>query len=66
MSIPITDDSINEALEGFLILVETSVSTYSNSEAPSILYHNDGLIIGLIVDDDGQLTQNLMVVSPVK
>ena len=52
-SIPITNDNINEALEGFLILVETSEATSTNTEAPIIIYRNDGLTIGLIVDDDG-------------
>jgi hypothetical protein len=51
-SIPITNDGINEALEGFLILVETSEATSVNTEAPVIIYRNDGLTIGLIVDDD--------------
>ena len=55
-SIPITNDNINEALEGFLILVETSEATSDNAEAPLIIYRNDGLTIGLIVDDDGQST----------
>ena len=57
-SIPITNDGINEALEGFLILVETSEATSVNTEAPVIIYRNDGLTIGLIVDDDGQSTHN--------
>ena len=58
-SIPITNDNINEALEGFLILVETSEDTSTNTEAPIIIYRNDGLTIGLIVDDDGQSTPHV-------
>ena len=58
-SIPITNDNINEALEGFLILVETSQDTSTNTEAPIIIYRNDGLTIGLIVDDDGQSTPHV-------
>ena len=58
-SIPITNDNINEALEGFLLLVETSEDTSTNTEAPIIVYRNDGLTIGLIVDDDGQSTPHV-------
>jgi hypothetical protein len=40
------------------IFVETSEATSVNTEAPVIIYRNDGLTIGLIVDDDGQSTHN--------
>ena len=51
-SIPITNDGINEAQEGFLILVETSEETSVSAEAPVINYGNNGLTIGFIEDDD--------------
>ena len=54
MSIPINSDMINEAREGFLILIETSEETASLPEVPLIIYVNDGLTIGVIRDDDGQ------------
>ena len=53
VSIPINVDTINEAAEGFLILVETSEETSAMAEAPIINYARDGLAIGLIADDDG-------------
>ena len=53
VSIPINLDNINEAAEGFLILVETSQQTSVMAEAPIINYARDGLAIGLIADDDG-------------
>ena len=52
--IPITNDDLVEISEGFVILVETSEATSLNREAPVIMYPNDGLTIGIIVDDDGQ------------
>lgn len=54
VSIPINNDLINEAREGFLILIETSERTANLPEAPLITYTNDGLTIGIIRDDDGQ------------
>ena len=53
VSIAINLDNINEAAEGFLILVETSQETSVMAEAPIINYARDGLAIGLIADDDG-------------
>lgn len=53
VSVPINDDIINEANEGFLILVETAEETSVMPEAPIITIRRDGLAIGLITDDDG-------------
>ena len=58
-SIPINDDSINEEMEAFLILVETSEATAVSSEAPPIIYERNGLAIGIINDDDGQFSTSM-------
>lgn len=52
--IPINDDKIDEDPEGFIVLIEVSEETANNRLAPLINYINDGLTIGIIVDDDGQ------------
>ena len=52
VSIPINNDDINEAQEAFLIRLEVSDDTLNMAEAPSILLRNEGLTIGIIVDED--------------
>ena len=48
------NDTKNEPTEIFLIKVELSGATASNPKAPIVNFLNDGLTLGVIVDDDGQ------------
>ena len=57
--IPINDDPINEEMEAFLIVVETSEQSAINPAAPIINYKRNGLATCIINDDDGQFSTSM-------
>ena len=59
VSIPVTDDSINEYDEGFLIVLEVSQETQNMAEAPTINLENDGVTLGIIANDDSECSDCL-------
>lgn len=54
VTILINDDQINEAREGFMVVVRANEAQNSPQDISRLQYLNEGVMLAYIVDDDGK------------
>lgn len=52
VSIPVTRDDINEAQEGFMIVMRANEEKSSVEDVKNLQYRDNGVTLGIIDDDD--------------
>lgn len=52
VSIPVTRDDINEAKEGFMIVMRANEEKSSPEDVKNLQYRDNGVTLGIIDDDD--------------
>lgn len=54
VSIPITRDDINEANEGFMIVMRPNEEKSNAEDIKNLEYRDNGITLGVIADDDSE------------
>lgn len=52
VSIPVTRDNINEAQEGFMIVMRVNEGKSNVEDVKNLQYRDNGVTLGIIDDDD--------------
>ena len=55
VSIPITNDTINEASEGFMIVMRANEVKSNPEDIKNLQYQDNGVTLGVIDDDDRKI-----------
>ena len=55
VSIPITKDTINEASEGFMIVMRANAVKSNLEDVQNLQYQDNGVTLGVIDDDDRKI-----------
>lgn len=63
VSIPINNDLINEADEGFLVVVRANENKSDPQDTAELEYIGEGVTLAIISDDDGMLTSIVLVID---
>ena len=61
ISIPIVRDRINEAVEGFMLIVRANEALSNPSDLAKLNLINDGVCLLRITDDDSRFIQNFYI-----
>lgn len=62
-SIPITRDEINEANEGFMIVMRANEEKSNPEDIKNLEFQDNGVTLGVITDDDSEYTSALVLVE---